>query len=69
MRSRKTEDLQCEILDGHMSATLCHLANISFRTGRKLVFNPETEKFVGDEEANRMLTRKYREPYVLPERV
>jgi len=69
VRSRKTEDLHCEILDGHMSATLCHLANISFRTGRKLVFNPETEKFVGDEEANRMLTRKYREPYVLPERV
>jgi len=69
VRSRKAEDLHCDILEGHMSATLCHLANISFRAGRKLAFNPDTEKFVGDEEANRMLTRKYREPYVLPDKV
>ncbi len=34
--------------------------------GRKLVFDPRTERFVNDEEANRYLTRKYREPYVLP---
>jgi hypothetical protein len=53
-----------------MSTSLCHLANISYRTGRKLVFDPATEKFPGDKEANAYLTRsKYREPYVLPERV
>jgi hypothetical protein len=67
MRSRKVEDLRCDILEGHMSATLCHIANISYRTGRKLVFDPTTERFTGDEEANRYLTRSYRAPYVLPE--
>jgi len=70
IRSRKREELYCEIEEGHMSTSLCHLANISYRTGRKLVFDPATEKFPGDKEANAYLTRsKYREPYVLPERV
>ncbi|MBI3281068.1 MAG: gfo/Idh/MocA family oxidoreductase, partial [Acidobacteria bacterium] len=69
VRSRKVEDLYCDILEGHMSATLCHLANISYRLGRKLAFNPQTEIFDGDTEANRLLTRKYRAPYVLPEKV
>ena len=69
VRSRRREDLYCEILDGHMSTTLCHLANISYRTGRKLVFDPDSEKFVGDQEANRYLTREYRKPYVLPDKV
>jgi len=69
VRSRKQEDLYCNVLEGHMSATLCHLSNISYRLGRRLVFNPETERFVGDEEANRYLTRQYRQGYEVPERV
>jgi predicted dehydrogenase len=69
VRSRKREDLHCEILEGHMSTSLCHLANISFRTGRKLTFDPATETFPGDAEANALLTRKYREPYVVPDKV
>ncbi len=69
VRSRKREELYCDIAEGHMSAALCHLANISFRTGRKLQFDPNTERFVGDEEANRYLRRAYRKPYVLPEKV
>ena len=69
VRSRKVEDLACDILEGHRSAALCHLANISYRLGRKLVFNPETEKFVNDAEADKFLTRQYRKPYVLPEKV
>jgi len=69
VRSRKTEDLYCDILEGHLSTSLCHLANISYRVGRKLVFDPATERFQNDEEANRFLSRKYREPYVLPEKV
>ncbi len=69
VRSRKVEDLYCDILEGHMSATLCHLANISYRTGRKLVFDPETERFKGDAEANRYLTREYRKPFVVPDKV
>jgi hypothetical protein len=35
-----------------MSTALCHLANISYRLGRKLSFDPEKERFMGDEEAN-----------------
>lgn len=69
VRSRKAEDLYCDVLEGHMSATLCHLGNISYRTGRKLVFNPDTERFVGDEDANRYLTRQYRQGYVVPDKV
>ena len=69
VRSRKVESLHCDILEGHMSAALCHMANISYRTGRKLVFDPKTETFGNDAEANRYLTRKYREPYALPDKV
>jgi predicted dehydrogenase len=69
VRSRKQENLYCDVLEGHMSATLCHLSNIAYRTGRKLVFNPETERFVGDQEADRYLTRQYRAGYVVPEKV
>ena len=69
VRSRKREDLHCEIEQGHLSTSLCHLANISLRTGRKLTFDPKTETFPGDEEANGFLTRKYREPYVVPDEV
>ncbi len=69
MRSRKVEDLYADIEEGHLSSTLCHLANISYRTGRKLRFDPVKEQIIGDAEANAMLTRKYREPYVLPDKV
>ncbi|MBM3744677.1 MAG: Gfo/Idh/MocA family oxidoreductase [Acidobacteria bacterium] len=69
VRSRKVEELHCDIAEGHMSAALCHLANISFRLGRKLVFDPQKERITGDPEADKLLTRTYRAPYVLPERV
>lgn len=69
VRSRKREELHCEILEGHMSTSLCHLANIAFRTGRKLTFDPASETFPGDAEANGYLTRRYRAPYVVPDQV
>jgi hypothetical protein len=69
VRSRKIEDLNCDILQGHLSTSLAQLATISYRTGRKLGFDPHTEKFVNDPEADKYLTRKYRAPYVLPEKV
>ena len=121
VRSRKQEELNADILEGHLSATLCHLANASYRLGesaplsktpevlagkgsgsdadkdaveafqemkahlarrtemnleeseyrlgRKLTYDPATEKFVGDDEANKLLTRPYRHPYVVPEQV
>jgi hypothetical protein len=49
---------------------MCQLANISYRLGgRKLVVDPETETIVGDAEANKMLKREYRAPWVVPEKV
>ena len=50
----------------HRSVSACHLTNISMRLGgRKLQWNPETERFVNDSEANAMLQREQREPYVI----
>jgi len=45
---------------------LIHLANISFRLGRSLDFDPGSMKFVNDPEADSMLTKEYRAPYQLP---
>jgi len=114
IRSRKREELHAEILEGHQSALLAHLGNISYRLGeefpfdkptktfsgdtlageafqdlkqhlantatldlagaayrlgRTLHFDARAEKFIGDFEADCMLTRPYRGPFVLPERV
>ena len=69
VRSRRRENLRCEVEEGYMSTALCHLAVIAYRTGRTLTFDPKTETFPGDTEANALLTRKYREPYTLPENV
>ncbi|MBI4606776.1 MAG: Gfo/Idh/MocA family oxidoreductase [Planctomycetes bacterium] len=107
VRSRKVEDLRADILEGHLSSALCHLANISYRlgtaepfhglsrglgehpeatealgrmeehllangvklqsascrVGRKLAFDPQAERFSGDPEADKLLTRVYRKPY------
>jgi hypothetical protein len=69
IRSGKNEDLRCEITDGHYSAALPHLANISYRLGRALTFRGDYEKFANDPEADMMLSRVYRKPYVVPENV
>jgi predicted dehydrogenase len=69
VRSRKASDLNAEIEEGHLSSALVHLANISYRLGRALNFDPKTERFVNDPEANRMLRRQYRAPFVVPEKV
>jgi predicted dehydrogenase len=69
VRSRKVEDLNADIEEGHLSSVLVHLANISYRLGRTLHFDPATERITGDEEANKMLTRVYRKPFVVPEKV
>ncbi len=68
LRSRKAEDLHAPIEEGHFSTTLCHLGNISYRVGRSVTFDGAKERFVGDDEADRLLSRKYRAPYVLPEK-
>jgi predicted dehydrogenase len=69
IRSRRAEDIHSPIEEAHMSTTLVHLANASYRLGRTLRFDPEREQVVGDDEANRLLRGTYREPYVVREEV
>jgi predicted dehydrogenase len=113
LRSGRQEDINSPILEGHYSAALCHLGNISYRLGKPvpfgqkpdtlgdnrqtvesyeailenlegvgvktdeltyclgptLKFDPQSEKFVDNDEANQRLTRAYREPFVVPDSV
>lgn len=69
VRSRKREDLNGEIEEGHLSSALMHLSNISYRLGRSLDFDPVKEVVVKDTEATAMLRDKYRAPFVVPEKV
>ena len=69
LRSGKQTDLTCDIEVGFMSSALPLIANISYRLGRDLMFDGKNEKIVDDDEANAMLTRDYREPYVVPDKV
>jgi hypothetical protein len=115
MRTRKVENLEGDILQGHLSAALVHMANISYRLGRTaapgeirerilgrrdslhayerfqthlaangidlektpatlgplLTMDSNTERFTGEfaAEANKLVTREYRAPFVVPERV
>ena len=54
-----------DVVSQHRSASACHLANISIRLGRKLVWDAGREQFVGDAEADGMLTRPQRAPYTI----
>lgn len=69
VRSRKRENLAADILEGHYAATICHLCNIAYRTGRTLTFDSATEKFIGDDDAQKYLKREYRAPFIVPEKV
>lgn len=115
VRSRKVDELNADILEGHLSSALCHTGNISYQLGEQvkskeirdvlkgtpaaletfsrfrdhlednevnllsdnavlgasLTMDPKTEKFTGDnaEKANKLLTRAYRAPFVVPESV
>jgi len=111
VRSRKHQDLNADILEGHLSSALCHTGNISYRLGARktpdevndaiksnanaaeafgrmkehlaangvavdalalgpwLKMDPQTERFIGNADANKLITREYRKPYVVPENV
>mgnify|MGYP001356911259 FL=1 len=113
VRSRKANDLNAGILEGHLSSALCHTANISYRLGKPqspeqireamkanngmaesfgrmqehldangveltktpvtlgafLELDPKTERFTGDRQANELLTREYRQPFAMPDKV
>ncbi len=112
VKSRRREDLAAEVLEGHLSTSLVHLANASYRrgepaplskddpfgshaegnesfnrmrdhlrengvplegtlvnVGRLLEFDEKNESIAGDPEANALLKREYRKPFVVPETV
>ena len=113
VRSRKREDQNAEIEEGHISSALCHTGNLSYRLGHQanpndikdalkadksmmetfdrmaehlaannidisidkltlgvpLKMDPMSERFINNDKANAMLTRNYRKPYVVPDKV
>lgn len=63
VRSREEPIEPVEV--GHRTASVCHLGNIAMQLKRKLRWDPQAERFIDDDEANRMLRRPYREPWSL----
>ncbi len=62
-RSKPVSDIE----QGYITATACILANIACQLGRSLTWDPERGRVVGDDEANRLLRRPYRRPWIHPE--
>ena len=63
IRANDPKVLACDVFEGHMSSSLPHLGNISYRVGRALTFDGKAEKFVDDKQADRLLTREYRKGF------
>ncbi|MDF9799479.1 putative dehydrogenase [Catalinimonas alkaloidigena] len=56
-----------DIEEGHISTASCILANLSMETGRPLVYDPQKRQIIGDREANGLLQRTYRQPWIHPD--
>ncbi len=69
VRAHDKSILNAPVETAHLSSGLAHLGNISYRLGRQLDFDPSSERFVNDPEADEMLTRDYREPFVVPKNI
>jgi predicted dehydrogenase len=68
LRTRKKPNGDVE--QGHLSACLVHFGNIAFRVGnRQLLFDGENERFIGNDDANKLLKTSYRDNYKIPEQV
>lgn len=65
IKTRELPNADVEI--GHRSISVCHLVNITRELGRRLTWDPENERFVGDDQANGLLDRPRRAGYELPE--
>ena len=69
IRARDMTIQHAPVETGHLSSALAHLGNISYRLGCQLDFDPVAERFIGNEDANNMLTRNYRAPYLMPDKI
>jgi hypothetical protein len=63
VRSRRQPSANADV--AHHSISACHAANIAVRLGRSLTWDPATEEFVGDDEANRLRSMAMRQPWRL----
>lgn len=69
VRKHDASILNGPVETAHLSSGLAHLGNIAYRLDRVLTFNPSSETFVNDPEADKMLTRDYRGEFVVPNKV
>jgi predicted dehydrogenase len=69
IRTGKQEILHADVNETFLSTAFALLGNISYRLGRRLDFDPATEHFIGDAEADQMLKCEHRSPYNLPAKV
>ncbi len=67
VESRKRPNSDIEI--GHNSMIACHLANIAFRAKRRVNWDVENEKVIGDPEAQKLVSKEYRTPWKLTEQL
>ena len=61
-RGRPVADIE----EGYISTSSCIMANLSMKLGRTFAWDPQTQRVIGDDEANRILQRPYRAPYTHP---
>ncbi len=69
VRAHDPKMIHAPVESAHLSSALAHLGNIAYRTGRVLNFDPKTEKFIKDPEADKYLSRDYRDPFIVPKKV
>jgi len=69
IRARDMSIQNGPVQTGALASSLAHLGNISYRLGKQLEFDAVAERFIGSDidDANNMLTREYRAPYLMPE--
>ena len=69
VRKHDKSILNGPVESAHLSSGLAHLGNIAYKLERVLNFNPASETFVNDPEADKMLTRNYRKGFEVPDKV
>jgi len=69
IRANDQKLANADIRNGFYSCALMHLGNISYRLGRSLEFDPVGMKFISAPDADALLTREYRAPFIVPDKV